>query len=611
MNFHKLKKIHIDSSGYGRLNERMGVGSQQVSDAAWDRGFNFTGASSINRWYGDSIIKGFEDRVMAGNSLSDDETNLLLQYDSENEFTEFEILDQSKASEILSKQGLSEHLKLDGPISNVGLKRMIDRKKQNMYNNYVLDSAKGARWWKGMGIEMAAAIVDPLNIPLMFTAAFTRPAFLMNRLKDSSRLNANLSTALYTGVAASAVLEAPIYGQASQEQLDYTAINSVVNIAFGGTFSMAFGGLGHAMGADIRAVLNNVGPKDKAGIIKNTPYRGSSGAYSPINGYNPSVAQLGQYQEVMAKLKTASKQIDDGEPVDLQKIEDIKSLEKELVSQQDLEAENIAFDRIQETKLKIQRLKQGQDKINETIESGETMSPSVFKKVKQNENNIAALEKELKTLEENSNPVYQRLFKKLYEHEDIVETNRPGFIKDGIRLTKDDPSLDAETKKIIEEKDAIGQEKITKSADELIEFLEALRKDGKDISDFMELFDPSGKYFDVQGFKAIDGNSEFKSQKMEKAKKIHSMLANIFNDEPSPIDRSKIDDASQEYANLDQADEGPQVEELEIAEEVLDEKALEQLKLDLAEVDSAYKATFGNTEVHAILKRLFKCKDIT
>ena len=425
MNFLQIKKQHVDTQGYGRLYDRFDIGTKAVSDAAWERGWNFTGTDSLKRMYKDSLLKSFEQKTMNGNALSGQEVNHLIDLDESQELTEFSVLSELDARAQIKDAGLEQHLEIDGPISNIRLSNLIRRKHEAMENNWILNQAEGTNFLRGMGIEMFAAVIDPLNIPLMFSAAFTKPAWFIDRLKSSSRLSANVQLATYTGVAASAVLEVPIATQANQDQLDYTAVNSVINIAFGGIFSGALGTLGHATGMDARVIGNIVAPRDRAGVIRNLPYRGGLGDSNEV---------------VKAKLNKAALDIQNGEPVDVGPIDELAGLH---ISKTDIDHAHRTYDDVLALDVRI-------NKANANFNKKQTPTD---KQIEAHAKKIDELENKKAQLLASAPKNYKQLssiIRAFSEHENVVISNQPGkFTKtvDGKEKTFNIDDLTGEEKK--------------------------------------------------------------------------------------------------------------------------------------------------------------------
>lgn len=604
MSFFAIKERYTQTQGYTSLYDRLNIGSTAVSDAAWERGWNFTGSKSLGRMYDTSLLKSFEQRVLSGNSLSPEEVNHLLELDTSDELTSFEILGQDQASEILQKEGMKEHLELDGPISNVRLRRLIDRKKESIRNDYILSQAEGKTFWYGMGIEMFAAVADPLNIPLMFSAAFTKPAFLIKRLKDAGKLSANMQLGAYTGAAASTVLEAPILYQASQEQLDYGAVNSVVNIAFGTVFSGGLGALSTLGGMDARAIGNIVAPRDKAGNVRLTPFRGAL-KYTPLDAQAARSAADQMLHN--AKIKKAAIDIENGEPVDVSGVDNIDKN----ISASDLDQAFIISEDIQKFGTQLQqleaRLRKGTGPEPEKFLS-DSQVKTLQRDIKGLKNKINKLQKELGT----KFPGVNRLIQKLYEHQNIAVQNMPGtrITVDGLEQTVDprkekDPFL--KTKFIKQEADK--RARLTQSSDELADMMEQVMKEGHNLDHLMAMFDPENKLFtpSMRARRKFPGDN--RTSVVDEVKRLltpvrSKKIRRIAQAEKASKDFNKdIDNPETEY--------NKKIESKTELAKAMNAKTAAKLEEQLKEIEALYGKTLENKDIKAAINRFINCEDVT
>ncbi len=596
MNFLQVKKKHVDTEGYGRLYDRLDIGSTAVSDAAWDRGWNFTGTDSLKRMYKDSILQSFEQKTMNGNSLSNQEVSHLLDLDETTSLSEFNIIDEAEARNQIKDAGLMQHLEIDGPISNIRLSNLIKRKKRSMENDWVLRQAEGTQFLRGLGIEMFAAVVDPLNIPLMFTAALNKPKWFIERLKSSSRLSANVQLGAYTGAAASAALEVPIYAQARQDQLDYTAVNSVINIAFGGIFSGALGTLGHATGMDARLISDIVAPRDKAGVIRNAPYRGGG---------------LGDPDEVAkAKLHKAAKDIEDGKDVDVGPIDELVDLQ---ISRSDFDRAHKAYDDILQINVKINKAETNFNKKEFPTD----------KQVEAHSKLIDKLEKQKAALLDGAGPNYNAIagiIRKFSEHENVVISNPPGkFTKtvDGKEKTVNIEELTGTEKEIALKNEKLKREKIKQSEEQLVEMLNKLKKDGGEIDEILAMFDPEHKFMATDGLRAPDAvKGDHRSKKGEMLREKIINLANDTGDDGlvGPRQQKANNDADEYRSSENQEDKGLDAEtenNIAILTDLVGEKKVASILEDVTIINNTFDLTIGSKDVNNVLRKIMKCKEIS
>jgi len=591
MNFLQIKKQHVDTQGYGRLYDRLDIGTKAVSDAAWERGWNFTGTDSLKRMYKDSLLKSFEQKTMNGNALSGQEVNHLIDLDESQELTEFSVLSELDARAQIKDAGLEQHLEIDGPISNIRLSNLIRRKHEAMENNWILNQAEGTNFLRGMGIEMFAAVVDPLNIPLMFSAAFTKPAWFIDRLKSSSRLSANVQLATYTGVAASAVLEVPIATQANQDQLDYTAVNSVINIAFGGIFSGALGTLGHATGMDARVIGNIVAPRDRAGVIRNLPYRGGLGDSNEV---------------VKAKLNKAALDIQNGEPVDVGPIDELAGLH---ISKTDIDHAHRTYDDVLALDVRI-------NKANANFNKKQTPTD---KQIEAHAKKIDELENKKAQLLASAPKNYKQLssiIRAFSEHENVVISNQPNkFTKtvDGKEKTFNIDDLTGEEKKLALKNEKIKQDKIKVSEDRLTDLFRRLGKDDAEIDEIINMFDMEHQFMATDGMKARGRTkSDYRAKKGEMMREKIINLANNTGDDfvgPRLVDQDSAEFKSthkKEDKGLDEETENS----IAILTDMMGEDKANELVENVKNINDTFEVTMGSKEVNDVLRRIMKCKEI-
>ena len=178
---------------------------------------------------------------MYGEEAQDDEFSLTA---SGNPITAglSEILERYDTTEInlISKEDLDNSqqlkdlgLKFETDTTDIEVSELIRLKKNEIRNNYILEKAEGGRYFKGMAIEMGMAMLDPMNAA---AALIPVPAAIVK--------TGIIARGAYLGGTTTAALEPGIYGQAQDEQADYTAMQAFANVAFGTIIGGAFGGIG-------------------------------------------------------------------------------------------------------------------------------------------------------------------------------------------------------------------------------------------------------------------------------------------------------------------------------------------------------------------------------
>lgn len=196
--------------------------------------------------------------------LLDPDTLMLAQADSAPKLSDWQNFPEDSI-QILTKQeaeeryGLNGRLTFEDGVSNLEAWILYERKLEEVRYNHVLNRAEGGEFWKGMGIEVGMALIDPVNLVIGVAAAPIGATALLGRLgwagltgwrgAVATRSVYGALGGFYSGVAT----EPFLYGAAKQEQADYTMLNSLFNITFataGGAgianvFGGAFSGVGH------------------------------------------------------------------------------------------------------------------------------------------------------------------------------------------------------------------------------------------------------------------------------------------------------------------------------------------------------------------------------
>ena len=279
-----------------------------VTDAAATRGWRFNPTDSLDRM--SEISRARDLATMsesdlqrkynpyAGMEYTDPESSLMsapdtvpsLQHWRNKGFNEDKV-SLMTAEEANAKYGVKGHLQFQQGVSNLEAWILQQRKLEEMKFNYVLNQAEGTQFWKGLGIEMGTAILDPINV----AAGILFPAYgaetLIARFGwQSSKVGSRFVTGGLSAIYGTTAVEPVIYGAASQEQADYGAVDSLLNVAFAG---IAGGGL-HVIGGKVVDTVSGITRGRHLASIKtaiNQLGNGQSVEVSPL-------AHGGELQEV-------------------------------------------------------------------------------------------------------------------------------------------------------------------------------------------------------------------------------------------------------------------------------------------------------------------------
>jgi len=174
---------------------------------------------------------------------------------------EIRIMNKQEAEE---RFGLNGRLTFEDGVSNLEAWILYERKLEEVRYNHVLERAEGGEWWKGLGIEVGMALIDPVNLAIGVAAAPIGASALLGRLgwAGLTGMRGAIATrtvygglgGFYSGVAT----EPFLYGAAKQEQADYNAMNSIFNIVFatagGAGIANVLGAAGSGIGHSYRYV---------------------------------------------------------------------------------------------------------------------------------------------------------------------------------------------------------------------------------------------------------------------------------------------------------------------------------------------------------------------
>tara|TARA_R100000951_G_scaffold116756_1_gene130460 strand:+ start:8001 stop:11561 length:3561 start_codon:yes stop_codon:yes gene_type:complete len=273
-----------DATGLDNLSAHGSV----VTDSSIERGWRFTGTSSIDRMQELSNIRSFssaspEQRQATYDAIDTYGKRRLQRHGygrygatrigglneekiKEKYGVDFEMLEPDVAND---KFGVAGHLKFNEPISNIEAMILQERKEQELGFNFIMDKAHGMEYAKGMSLEMGTALVDPVTIPLMFipplglgkiagTLGFSATRVVGGKVVGTTAGRA--TTGALGGFYGSAAIEPLIYTAAQQEQANYGLAQSFINIAFG---TIAGGGL-HVVGGKVYDGVRHIRSKRNA-----------------------------------------------------------------------------------------------------------------------------------------------------------------------------------------------------------------------------------------------------------------------------------------------------------------------------------------------------------
>lgn len=156
------------------------------------------------------------------------------------------------ADEANQKYGIDGKLRFDAPVYEAVAQDLNDRRRAELQRQDILARSAGGlvQGAAQLGVGFVAGLLDPLNvaaslIPVVGEARMAR--MLEQAGSAAGRAAVRAEIGAVQGAIGAAVVEPIIYGVAQQEQADYHATDSLLNIAFG---TVLGGGL-HVVGGAI------------------------------------------------------------------------------------------------------------------------------------------------------------------------------------------------------------------------------------------------------------------------------------------------------------------------------------------------------------------------
>jgi hypothetical protein len=145
-----------------------------------------------------------------------------------------------KAREQLRARGLESELKVDDAgITQEALDTLMERKRVELRRRDILSRAQGgaAETVGRFGVAAATTLADPLSaglnfVPVVGQAKYAR--WLGAAGGAAGRVGVRAAVGAAEGAVGAAIVEPLIYASRTAEQADYDAVDSLMNVAFGG-----------------------------------------------------------------------------------------------------------------------------------------------------------------------------------------------------------------------------------------------------------------------------------------------------------------------------------------------------------------------------------------
>lgn len=199
------------------------------------------------------------------------------------------------AAQAQEQYGLSGQLKFSEDVPTHVARDLYELKVQELARRSIAERAPGG-FWQGageLGAGFAGGVVDPINILSAFVP-FVREARMAAMTASWGAGAARLGRGAIEGAAGAALVEPIVYGVAQQEQADYSALDSLLNVTFGaalgGGLHYGFGAIGDALAARRGGTpAASPPPASPAGPSAIPPQRPADGPATPSPAAAPTL----------------------------------------------------------------------------------------------------------------------------------------------------------------------------------------------------------------------------------------------------------------------------------------------------------------------------------
>lgn len=179
------------------------------------------------------------------------------------------------SAEEASTEGRDLGLRFDAPIARGAYNVLADEKRREVaaeatFKRARLENGYGTlHWLLGGGTEFLTQAADPLNIASAFIPVVgeARYAAMAARM---GRLPAALAKGAAEGAVGQGLLEPLQIADRRQMGDDYTMLDTLTNLAFGGGLGVVLHGAGYGLGAGFRFMRDRYGVKETAGRAADT-----------------------------------------------------------------------------------------------------------------------------------------------------------------------------------------------------------------------------------------------------------------------------------------------------------------------------------------------------
>jgi len=185
--------------------------------------------------------------------------------------------------EATKKYGIPGQLSFDHDVLEGVAALLNKRKGEEIFQDLILSKAEGSQRLGLLGLDLIASLLDPINVGSAFIP-IVGPARFASMLSRYGTTRARAVRGLIDGSVGNAMVEPLVFSAARQEQANYTEIDTLMNVTFGGLLGtglhVTFGRIGDSIRgvsqrAHQQAVKTSVNQMAQGGQVQVEPVLGS------------------------------------------------------------------------------------------------------------------------------------------------------------------------------------------------------------------------------------------------------------------------------------------------------------------------------------------------
>jgi hypothetical protein len=239
-------------------------------------------------------------------------------YDLEHQKSFGKRIDAGSAREQLKAAGLESDLTVDDAgITQEALDTLMWRKRTEKRRQDIFSRAEGgfAQGAARLGVAAAATLADPISaglnfVPVVGQARYAKWLGAAGSIAGRTGVRAAVGAA--EGAAGAAIVEPLIYASRTAEQADYDAVDSLMNVAFGGLIGTGM----HTTVGSLGEVFARV-PRGTSPVTTVTPQRTR---IEPTVDAAADLARAMKPEDFQATVRAAVGQAVEGRPIDVEAV---------------------------------------------------------------------------------------------------------------------------------------------------------------------------------------------------------------------------------------------------------------------------------------------------